>query len=151
MPRPRPGRTRLAPLACLIVALVAALILAACGGDDDSSSGEDEGGTTTIAGESANDHGSQDVSGTDEASLEMDDFYFEPTILTGEAGQTLKIELENEGDATHNFSTDDKDFVDVEPGEDASVTVTFPDSGTLAFFCKFHDSQGMRGALLVGS
>ena len=29
------------------------------------------------------------------------------------------------------------------------VTVTFPDSGTLVFFCKYHQNMGMRGALQV--
>ena len=38
---------------------------------------------------------------------------------------------------------------DVEDGAKADVTVTFPDSGTLVFFCKYHQNMGMRGALEV--
>ena len=33
----------------------------------------------------------------------------------------------------------------MEAGEKAEVSVTFPDSGTLVFFCKYHQDMGMRG------
>lgn len=135
-------RSRKVALVALMLAL--GLVAAGCGGDE-------EGGTVRLDGENANDHGSEDVSGQDELSLELDDFYFEPTVLTGEAGQQLTLELENEGDAEHNFSLPDQSIdQDVESGESASVTVTFPASGTLGFFCKYHEGQGMRGALEVG-
>ena len=110
-----------------------------------------EGGQITINGDAANDHGSADVSGQDEFELEADDFYFDPTTLNGEAGQTLKIELKNEGAAEHNFTLEDQDIdQDIEEGEDATVTVTFPDSGILEFYCKYHRSSGMVGQLSVG-
>lgn len=38
---------------------------------------------------------------------------------------------------------------DVEDGGKADVTVIFPDSGTLVFFCKYHQDMGMRGALEI--
>jgi plastocyanin len=126
----------------LLIAL--ALVATACGG------GDDEGGTTTVGGENANDHGSQDVSGENELDLELDDFYFEPTVLTGSAGASLTLHLENEGSTEHNFSVSDQGIdQDVEDGAKADVTVTFPDSGTLVFFCKYHQDMGMRGALEV--
>ena len=104
----------------------------------------------TVGGEKANDHGSMDVSGESELDLELDDFYFEPTVLTGSAGESLTLHLENEGSTEHNFSVTDQGIdQDVEEGEDAEVTVTFPDSGTLVFFCKYHQDMGMRGALEV--
>ena len=52
------------------------LVATACGGDE-------EGGSITMSGQKANDHGSQDVSGESELDLELDDFYFGPTVLTG--------------------------------------------------------------------
>jgi plastocyanin len=105
-----------------------------------------------VSGQKANDHGSQDVSGESELDLELDDFYFEPTVLTGSPGETLTLDLENEGDTEHNFSLTDQGIdQDVEAGEKAEVSVTFPDSGTLVFFCKYHQDMGMRGALTVSS
>jgi plastocyanin len=110
------------------------------------------GASATVGGQKANDHGSQDVAGDSELDLELDDFYFEPTVLTGSAGETLTLHLENEGDTEHNFSLTDRGIdQDVEAGEKAVVSVTFPDSGTLVFFCKYHQDMGMRGALRVSS
>ena len=73
----------------LLIALL--LVAASCGGDDEG------GGTVTVGGQKANDHGGQDVSGEGELDLALDDFYFSPTVLTGAAGETLTLHLENEG------------------------------------------------------
>jgi plastocyanin len=145
-----------------LMALVAsvALVGAACGGGGGGGGGAtpkapeasatEEGGTITLGGQSANNHGTKDVSGMSELSLEADNFYFEPTILTGTAGQKIEIEVENEGSVEHNFSLTDQGIdQDVEPGQKAKVEVTFPQSGTLVFFCKYHQSQGMVGALQI--
>ena len=137
------------------LALTAALLLAACGGGNDSSSsggssGEKEGGTITIQGQSASDHGTKDASGGSSVEVEMDDYYFEPTVITGTAGQSVTLELKNEGSATHNFSLPSEHISkDVSPGQSATVKVTIPDSGQALFFCKFHASMGMRGGLEV--
>ena len=147
-------RSTLARLTFVLLAI--SLVTAACSNDKTpssggsaSSEGESEGGTITVNGDTANDHGTETVSG-DEIKVEMDDFYFEPTVIQGDAGAEVKIELDNEGSATHNFSIDDQSIdQDVESGEDGSVTVTLPDSGMLEFYCKFHKSQGMVGALSV--
>jgi plastocyanin len=151
------GRTRTAKVLILLMAVV--LVMAACGGDDEPTGGasnggaeKEEGGTIQIDGQSANNHGEADVSGESETDLEADDFYFEPTVLTGEAGQTITIHIENEGDATHNFSITDQDVdEDIDAGDEADVDVTFPDSGTVVWFCKFHQGQGMVGGLEVSS
>jgi uncharacterized cupredoxin-like copper-binding protein len=100
--------------ALLALVLTGGLIATAC---SQSESEEADAGTITVAGMSANDHGTKDVSGESELDLELDDFYFEPTLLTGTAGQTVTIELENEGDAKHNFSLPDQAVdQDVESG-----------------------------------
>lgn len=124
--------------------LALALLAAACGGD------EEEGGTITLGGENANDHGTEDVSGESSLEFELDDFYFEPTVLRGEAGQTLTLEAFNEGDETHSFTSDELGVdEELEPGAETSIEVTFPDSGQVVFICRFHDGQGMRGAIEV--
>ena len=126
----------------LVIALM--LVAASCGGD------EEGGGTTTVGGQKANDHGSEDVSGKSELDLELDDFYFSPTVLRGSAGERLTLHLENEGSTEHNLTVTDQGIdQDVESDGKADVTVTFPDSGTLVFFCKYHQNMGMRGALEV--
>jgi plastocyanin len=134
-----------------------AVAAAGCGGSSKSSSsstsessgGGGGGGQKTIAGVPANDHGSKNVSG--EAEVELDDYYFEPTVLHGKPGSQVTLELKNEGSIEHNFTIDSQKIdKDVEGGEDAKVTVTFPKSGELSFYCKYHKSMGMAGALAAG-
>jgi plastocyanin len=141
-------------LAAAILALIAATA-AGCGGSSKSSSsgesgGGGGGGKKTIAGVPANDHGSKSVTGG-EAEVELDDFYFKPTVLTGKPGTQVTLELKNEGSTEHNFTIDSQGIdKDVEAGEDAKVSVTLPKSGELSFYCKYHKSMGMAGALAVG-
>ncbi len=129
--------------------LVSMVLVASCGGGDDESS---EGGTTTIGDVAANDHGSKDVSGESKVEVELDDDYFEPTVLEGKAGERVTLELKNEGGSEHNLTIDELQIdQDVEPGDETELEVTFPDSGTLTFYCKYHRGQGMAGAFRTES
>jgi plastocyanin len=139
----------LTALALTLVAVAAA----GCGGSSKSNSASmresSGGGQKTIAGVKANDHGSKNVSG--EAEVELDDYYFKPTVLHGKPGSQVTLELKNEGSTEHNFTIDSENIAkDLEAGEDAKVTVTFPKSGVLSFYCKYHKSMGMAGALAAG-
>ncbi len=99
----------------------------------------------------AADHGTRDVRGKAEAHLEADDYYFEPTFLRGQPGQTVKLEIENESGTLHNLSLPAQGLdKDIPPKGTVEVEVTFPPSGELRFFCKFHSALGMHGALLTG-
>jgi plastocyanin len=108
--------------------------------------------TVTIAGQEATSHGTEDVSGSAEIELELDDFYFEPTVLEGEAGQTLSVTMFNEGDAPHTFTIDELQIdEELQPGDEGvTAEVTFPDSGAVVFYCRFHVGGGMLGGLSVG-
>jgi len=145
--------------ALMFVALTLAVVAAAgCGGyggggskasSTSEGSGSGEGaGQINAAGVQANDHGSKSASG--ETKVELDDYYFEPTVLKGSPGQKVTLELENEGSIEHNFTIGSQGIdKDLEAGEDAKVTVTIPKSGALSFYCKYHKSQGMAGALVA--
>ncbi len=135
--------------ALLLLSALALVAVAACGGDGNDE--ESEGGKKMIAGVEANDHGEKDVSGeTGKVEIELDDDYFEPTVLKGTPGQKVTLELKNEGNSEHNISIADQNIdQDVEPADEAEVEVTFPQSGELSFVCKYHESSGMAGALVV--
>lgn len=143
-------------LAALVIATLAAmLVLGACGSDDgDSDSSSDDGGgdaPVELSGE-VNDEGTEDASGSTTLEMEADDFYFGPTFVKATPGSTLTITVENEGDANHTFTVDDQNIdTDVDPGSSADVDVTVPDSGNVAFYCRFHISQGMQGAVFTGT
>jgi len=95
-------------------------------------------------------HGQKTFSG--EGSVELDDNYFEPTLIKGKAGATVKLELENEGAREHNFTLERQHLdKDVEAGKKVVVSVKIPASGRLTFYCKYHVAKGMGGALQAGS
>ena len=143
-----------------VVIVAAGLLLlaaAGCGSSSSSSSGGTTteqsgggGGQKTIAGVQANDHGTKAVEDSGKTEVELDDFYFKPTVLEGKPGQKVKLELKNEGQTEHSFTIDSQGIdQDVQPGDEAEVTVTIPKSGVVSFYCKFHKSSGMAGALAV--
>jgi plastocyanin len=128
-----------------------ALVAAACGKSSTTSEGGSSG-TITLGGKTANNHGTKDVSGGGSEEVEVDDFYFNPTVFTAHAGDKLTLTLSNESKTLHNFSLSEQSIdEDVQPDGKVTVTVSFPDSGTLVFFCKYHQSKGMVGALKVES
>lgn len=151
----------------VMVAVLLAGGLAACGSssDDSSSSKAASGGsssstsTTTLPGAllsgKVNDKGTKDVAskGTTDLGLEADDFYFEPTYVKAAPGQRITIELENEGKATHTFTSSALGIdTTLAPDAKREVTVTMPmAAGLVEFHCNFHAAMGMRGAFVVGT
>jgi plastocyanin len=103
-------------------------------------------GTVTIS-----DHGTLEVKGQTTVELEADEYYFKPTFLQGAPGQRLQLEIENESGTLHNISLPAQHLdMDIPPKGKVMVEVVFPASGTVRFFCKFHEALGMHGALRVG-
>ena len=93
----------------------------------------------------------KDVSGLAEVDLEADEYYFEPAFLRGTPGQKLKLEIENESNTLHSFTIPEQNLdMDIPPKGKIVIEVTFPQSGLVRFFCKFHSALGMEGELLTG-
>jgi len=74
-------------------------------------------------------------------------FTFSPSTVTVNQGQT--ITLVNVSDAPHTFTVTGQD-IDVETmaGKTANVTIDLA-PGTYPFICRFHESMGMKGTLVV--
>ena len=137
-------RNRLA-LAGVVVTLAA--FAAACSSNSSSSSSA-VGGTSTSTSSAA--AGGTDVSGTKTFDISAQDFSFSPSELDGTAGQTLQVTVTNEGPSAHTFTIDSEQInVTLQPGQSQEVTVTFPQSGSVEFYCTFHVSSGMKGTLTV--
>lgn len=151
-------------LLSILTALI--LLLAACGsaGDDepngsDASPSPGNGDTPfpiveetrqLTDGSDANFHDEDDVTDEDDVEIVLSDNYFEPTILLGEAGQELTLQAINEGINIHNLSLTEQEVdQDLSVGDKQDIEVTFPESGALTFFCKYHLELGMRGELRV--
>lgn len=147
-------------LAVSAVILTAVLGLAACSSDDskDSSSSSTSGASkqTTapvqLSGQVTN-KGTKDISSagaSTELDLEADDFYFKPTFIKAAPGQNVEVRIENEGGATHTFTAPSVNVdQEVASGKGATVGITIPASGNVAFFCRFHRSSGMQGAFFT--
>lgn len=85
--------------------------------------------------------------------VEGGSYYFDPDVITVEAGQEVTITL-NSMDMMHDFVIDELDVAtEVVPGgETGSVTFTAPDKpGEYEFYCSVgnHRAQGMVGTLIV--
>jgi plastocyanin len=142
----------------IVVSGLLLLVAAGCGSGYGSSGGNTTteasggagGGQKTIAGVMANDHGTKAVEANGKTEVELDDFYFKPTVLTGKPGQQVTLEVKNEGQTEHSFTIASQGIDKViQPGAKAEVTVKIPQSGAVSFYCKFHKSSGMAGALAV--
>ncbi len=83
-------------------------------------------------------------------TIDAQDYFFSPNILTGSAGQQLTLTIDNQGAATHTFTIASEHIdVTLAPGTQQTVKVTFPNSGSTEFLCRFHESMGMTGELQV--
>ena len=147
----------------LAMSAVLTLIAAGCGSSGGSDASDDGGGVTTTVAPSSddssgapvalegkvNDEGTKDISGdgdNPELEIELDDNYFSPTFVKAAPGATVQVSLANEGDNQHTFTLDGGEPKQLAPGDEATVTVTVPESGSLRFSCDFHGSMGMQGA-----
>ncbi len=76
-------------------------------------------------------------------------FTFSPSTVTVHQGQT--ITLTNVSDTAHTFTVTGQG-IDIEtmPGKTDTVTIDLP-PGTYPFVCRFHESMGMKGTLVVRS
>src|SRR5688500_8524859 len=99
-----------------------------------------------------NDLGTLDASGKPDLALSMRDMAFSPTFIRGTPGQKLTLMLDNATGLPHTFTLADQAIDQaLSPNGKAGISVAFPASGVLRFFCRLHESAGMNGELLAGS
>lgn len=157
--------------------LVLALAAAACGGDGSSSgstevsSGDDHDMGSmngSVMGEAAEE---SEADRTIKVVM-LDELAYDPEQLEASEGEVITFEVVNEGNASHEFVLGDSDYQDmhegdmddggnvemmenavsVEPGESASLTWRFTESGEVLFGCHEpgHYEGGMVGTIEVG-
>jgi plastocyanin len=90
-------------------------------------------------------------------ALSIGDNFFRPETLLIEAGTKYRVDLSNEGLATHDVwfagndnqssTGDDVRSKPISGGGSSSVKIKYDDPGTYYFVCTFHAGQG--GTLLV--
>jgi plastocyanin len=124
------------------------------GGGGSSGSGTGTGSTGTSGGSGYGGGGGYAGGGGGMMAITVlegpnDGFAFSPSSLTVDQGQT--ITLANVSDTAHTFTVTGQG-IDVEtmPGKTTKVTIDLP-PGTYPFVCRFHESMGMKGTLVVRS
>jgi len=137
--------------------VVLALVGAACGKSATASesgggsSGSGSGTSTGSSGTSGSGYGGGGGSMMATTVLEGPDngFTFSPSTVTVHQGQA--ITLTNVSDTAHTFTVTGQG-IDIEtmPGKTDKVTIDLP-PGTYPFVCRFHESMGMKGTLVVRS
>jgi hypothetical protein len=93
--------------------------------------------------------GEQNVAGQEQTTMTVTRFgeghpAFSPTVLLGSPMQRILAVVENGTPVLHNFSTvDERVDRDVATSKSITIMLTFPQTGYLFFFCKYHlqDSQ----------
>ena len=133
---------------------VAVLGLAACGSSNDNSSSQASassggGGYSKSTSTNATSSNVATSNKSGEVKVQMVDDAFQPKTITGKAGSTVKVKLNNTGSREHNFKIDGqkKADADVEPGKNATVSVKIPASGSVQFYCEYHKGLGMVGTV----
>ena len=142
----------------MMLAFVTALVAVGCSKTSTPSSSSEPSATpeasamassapVTLSG-TVNNHGTKDIAMATTLELEQDNFYFNPTFVKAEPGAKLTVMLKNEGKVPHNFTIDSLHVNEtLQPDTKKTVTITLPSSGTVPFYCSFHKSQGMQGAI----
>ena len=84
-----------------------------------------------------------------------DDFRFNPSTITVQAGQPLEVTFQNGGEILHDFTvqqglTNPVTILE-QPGTSGTATITYAKPGTYKFFCSQpgHDQLGMHGTITV--
>ena len=145
-----PAVTRAVSVASVLALL--ALAVAACGGGAPSRTGASTARCPASAGLPANvsDHGAIVAPGA-HISIQVSDFFFSPTCITSVPRGDVTLTLHNAGQALHNISIPELSIdADVSAGQTITIQVRIG-STPLLFFCKYHKSVGMYGALLPSS
>ncbi|PSQ36389.1 halocyanin domain-containing protein [Halobacteriales archaeon SW_10_66_29] len=137
------------------------------GAMDDDATGDDAAGGNGGAGEvpsevddylsEANEYSSslEDMTGEDEATVEVgagsNGLAFSPAAVRVDSGTTVTWEWTGEGGA-HNVVHEEGEF-ESELQEEQGTTFehTFEEEGNFLYYCNPHRSQGMKGAVVVGS
>jgi hypothetical protein len=76
--------------------------------------------------------------------------FFAPTILEGSPNQRVALRISNTTPSSHNFTLELEHISTALPaGATVDITVQFPTSGALVFYCNIHSGEQHGGGLYV--
>jgi len=90
------------------------------------------------------------VNGTAEASITTRDFGYVPSIIVTRGLLPVRITIQNQGVHTHTFTIASLRVDQViHRGRTVTFTLHLQRGGRYLFYCRFHQSFGMRGHIVV--
>lgn len=84
------------------------------------------------------------------ATIKVGDSWFSPTFIKAAPGARITVQLTDTGQIAHTFTVDSQkvDVVLDKAGQHRTITLVMPAGGQpVVFYCKYHQSAGMQGAL----
>lgn len=82
--------------------------------------------------------------------IELNDDFFNPNDITIPNGKTTTLLLKNKGRKRHTFTVKDLGIdVEVQAGNERTITVKPKKSGTYELICRYHFQEGMAGKVRV--
>ena len=82
--------------------------------------------------------------------VELNDNFFHPKNITVPIGETTTLKLKNKGSLKHTFTVEELNIdVELDPGQEKSITIAPKNTGTYELICRFHFQRGMVGNLIV--
>jgi plastocyanin len=74
--------------------------------------------------------------------------FFAPTILEGSPNQRITLRISNTTPSSHNFTLEAEHInAALSAGATVDITVQFPTSGALVFYCRLHSDEQHGGGL----
>jgi plastocyanin len=84
--------------------------------------------------------------GGQNVQVDMAGFAFRPITVAAKADVALTVKVRNRDVQHHTFTVDGGLDVEVAPGEETTVSVPArPAETNTYYFCRFHESDGMKG------
>jgi plastocyanin len=82
--------------------------------------------------------------------VKLYDDAFNPKVITIPTGRTTTVILKNEGKKNHTFTVEKLSIdVEVQPGQEKSITINPKNTGTYDLICRYHFQEGMVGKVIV--
>ncbi|MEI2315503.1 cupredoxin domain-containing protein [Bacillus paramobilis] len=92
----------------------------------------------------------QPIDSTKVIEVELNDDYFQPSVITIPIEESTTLLLKNKGKNEHTFTVKKLGIdVVVESGKERNITVKPKNTGTYELICRYHLLKGMEGKVIV--
>jgi plastocyanin len=128
--------------------MVLVAVMAGCASDSETPTAPAADGSISTSSSAPPTSSSSSPSEEPVADVVMSNFFFDPAEVTVTSGDDLSL-FNASASSSHSFTVTGQGIdaiVELQTGSDVTIEL---EAGTYPFFCKFHESAGMVGTLVV--